>query len=169
MKTLLDGVHRLLTWLLALAVAILIVPVSIQIFSRFTQLIPAYIWTEEMSRFFFIWMVLLGAMIGVRERLHFDVDFLPQLSPRGDAVMRMVANVFVLVFTGVMIWWGIEFTRFGWNQTSELADLPMWLIFIAWPLAGVIWLLFLIEAFARDIGLYRRGEKLAGNDPTEAM
>lgn len=169
MKTLLDGVHRLLTWLLALAVAILIVPVSIQIFSRFTQLIPAYIWTEEMSRFFFIWMVLLGAMIGLRERLHFDVDFLPELSPRADAVMRMVSNTFVLVFTAVMIWWGIEFTRFGWNQTSELADLPMWMIFIAWPLAGVIWLLFLIEAFARDIGLYRRGGTLAGHDPTEAM
>ena len=169
MKTLLDGVHRLLTWLMALAVAILIVPVSIQIFSRFTQLIPAYIWTEEMSRFFFIWMVLLGAMIGLRERLHFDVDFLPELSPRADAVMRMVSNTFVLAFTGVMIWWGVEFTRFGWNQTSELADLPMWLIFIAWPLTGVIWLLFLIEAFARDIGLYRRNETLTANEPTEAM
>lgn len=165
----LNGVHRLLTWLLAFAVAILIIPVSIQIFSRFTQLIPAYIWTEEMSRFFFIWMVMIGAMIGVRERLHFDVDFLPSLSARGDATMRMVANVFVLVFAGVLLWWGVEFTRFGWNQTSELADLPMWLIFIAWPLSGVIYVLFLIEAFARDIRLYRSGEALAGNEPTEAM
>jgi signal transduction histidine kinase len=58
MKTFLDAYHRLLTWVLALAVAVLIIPVSIQIFSRFTSLIPAYIWTEEMSRFFFIWMVL---------------------------------------------------------------------------------------------------------------
>jgi TRAP-type C4-dicarboxylate transport system permease small subunit len=70
----LDAYHRLLTWLLAFAVAILIIPVSIQIFSRFTDLIPAYIWTEEMSRFFFIWMVMIGSIIGVRERLHFDVD-----------------------------------------------------------------------------------------------
>ena len=31
---------------------------------------------------------------------------------------------------------GIRFVQFGWNQTSELADLPMWLIFIAWPLTG---------------------------------
>ena len=138
MKTLLDGVHRLLTWLMALAVAILIVPVSIQIFSRFTQLIPAYIWTEEMSRFFFIWMVLIGSMIGVRERLHFDVDVWPDLPPRKDAVLRIIANLCVLAFTGVVIWYGVEFTRFGWNQTSELADLPMWMIFIAWPLAGAI-------------------------------
>lgn len=169
MTKILDAYHRLLTWVLALAVAVLIIPVSIQIFSRFTALIPAYIWTEEMSRFFFIWMVMIGAIIGVRERLHFDVDLWNALSPRTNAALRIIANVFVLGFTGVVIWWGIEFTRFGWNQTSELADLPMWLIFIAWPVAGVSWLLFLIEAFVRDVGLYRRSEDLGANSPEEAM
>ena len=169
MTKFLDGYHRLLTWVLAFAVAILIVPVSIQIFSRYTALIPAYIWTEEMSRFFFIWMVMIGAIIGVRERLHFDVDIWSDLSPRANAVLRMVANLFVLCFTGVMIYWGIEFTQFGWHQTSELADLPMWLIFIAWPLTGISWLLFLIEAFMRDVDLYRRGENLDGNAPEEAL
>jgi TRAP-type C4-dicarboxylate transport system permease small subunit len=64
-----------------------------------------------------------------------------------------------------MIWWGIEFTRFGWNQTSELADLPMWLIFIAWPVAGVSWLLFLIEGYLRDIDLDRRDEDIEANAP----
>ena len=169
MTKFLDSYHRLLTWLLAFAVAILMVPVSIQIFSRFTALIPAYIWTEEMSRFFFIWMVMIGAMIGVRERLHFDVDIWSDLSPRANAMLRIVANLFVLGFTGVTIYWGIEFTKFGWNQTSELADLPMWLIFIAWPLAGVTWLLFLIEAFVRDVDLYRRGENLDSTDLEEAL
>lgn len=169
MTKFLDGYHRLLTWVLAFAVAILIVPVSIQIFSRYTALIPAYIWTEEMSRFFFIWMVMIGAIIGVRERLHFDVDIWSDLSPRTNAVLRMVANLFVLTFTGVVIYWGIEFTQFGWNQTSELADLPMWLIFIAWPLTGISWLLFLIEAFVRDVDLYLRGENLDGNAPEEAL
>ena len=81
----------------------------------------------------------------------------------------MVSNVFVLAFTGVMIYWGIEFTRFGWNQTSELADLPMWLIFIAWPFTGIVWLLFLIEAFARDINLYRTNMPLLPIAPTESM
>ena len=43
-----------LSWLLVVSVAILIIPVSLQIFSRYTELIPSYIWTEEMARFFFI-------------------------------------------------------------------------------------------------------------------
>lgn len=164
MKKFLDVWHKVLTWVMAAAVAVLIIPVSIQIFSRFTELIPAYIWTEELSRFCFIWMVMIGAMIGLRERLHFDVDVWPALTPRRDALLRLISNLFVLVYTGVMIWWGIEFTKFGWNQTSELAELPMWLIFIAWPLTGISWLMFLVEAFLRDIDFYRRNVPLAAGD-----
>ena len=128
-------------------VAILLIPVTMQIIARFTSLIPAYIWTEEASRFLFIWMVMLGAMIGIREGTHFEVDVWPDLSPRAGALLKIVSGVLVLVFALVFVWWGIAFTKFGWNQTSEIADLPMWMIFIAWPMAGFTWVLFLGESF----------------------
>lgn len=147
MRKLLDRYHTLLTWLMVAAVTILLVPVSLQIFSRFTQLIPAYLWTEEASRFLFIWMVMLGAMIGVREGTHFEVDVWPQLGKRGDAILKIVSNLFVLAFALVFSWWGVGFTQFGWNQTSEIADLPMWMIFVAWPAAGLTWIVFLGESF----------------------
>jgi TRAP-type C4-dicarboxylate transport system permease small subunit len=149
-KKFIEPYHRVLTWLLVGTVAVLIVPVSLQIFARFTQLIPAYIWTEELARFLFIWMVMLGAMIGIREGTHFEVDVWPQLGRRANALLRIVSNVFVLVFALVFIWWGIEFTRFGWDQLSEIAELPMWMIFIAWPVAGITWVLFLGESFVTN-------------------
>ena len=71
MRKFIDGYYRLLSLLLGASVGILIVPVTIQMISRFTALIPAWIWTEEMARFLFIWMVMLGAMIGVRDASHF--------------------------------------------------------------------------------------------------
>ena len=133
---------RLLSWLLVGTVAVLMVPVSLQIFSRYTQLIPAYIWTEEMARFLFIWMVMIGAMIGVREGSHFEVDVWPDLGARATALLQLVAGVFILVFAVVFLWAGYEFTRFAWNRVSELADLPLWMIHIAWPLTGLTWLVF---------------------------
>ena len=142
--------HRILTWLMVATVAILIVPVTLQIISRYTQLIPSYIWTEELSRFLFIWMVMLGAMIGIREHTHFEVDVWPELKPKANALLRIVSQLFVLVFALVFIWWGIQFVRFGWNQLSELAELPMPYIFVAWPLAGVTWLIFVGESFVAD-------------------
>ena len=60
-----EGSELSLTGLLAFSVAIIIIPVTLQMISRYTALIPAYIWTEEMARFLFIWMIMIGAMIGV--------------------------------------------------------------------------------------------------------
>ena len=151
MRGVIEAYHRLLTWLLAASVAILVIPITLQIVSRYTQLFPAYIWTEEMSRFLFIWMVMIGAMIGLRERTHFEVDVWPDLAPRPAALIRIVAHVFVLIFALVFLFWGWRFLMFGWYQTSELADLPMGFIFAAWPLAGATWILFLGEAFWDDI------------------
>ena len=71
MRKFLDRYYRLLDILLGVSVAALLVPVTLQIVSRYTALIPSYIWNEEMARFLFIWMVMLGAMIGVREGTHF--------------------------------------------------------------------------------------------------
>ena len=151
MKRFIELYHRLLTWLMVGTVAVLIVPVTLQIISRYTALIPSYIWTEELSRFLFIWMVMLGAMIGIREHTHFEVDVWPDLGPKASALLRIVSNVFVLVFALVFVWWGIAFVRFGWDQLSELAELPMPYIFIAWPLAGVTWVLFLGESLVANI------------------
>jgi TRAP-type C4-dicarboxylate transport system permease small subunit len=145
MQRLLGLIDGLLHFLLITTVLLLIVPVSLQIFSRFTELIPRYMWTEEMSRFFFIWLVMLGATLGVRERLHFDVDFLPELSPRTAHVILRISQTAMLIFSAVILYWGIEFTKFGWNQTSELADMPMWWIFIAWPISGFLWIIFLLD------------------------
>ena len=103
-----------------------------------------------MSRFFFIWMVMLGAMVGVRDKLHSTSTCGPNYRRAKKLILSFLSNALVLIFTAVMIWWGIEFMRFGWNQTSELADLPMWLIFIAWPVTGVSWLAFQIERFRDD-------------------
>ncbi len=149
---------RLLSWLLVAAVAILIVPVSLQIFSRYTSLIPSYIWTEEMARFLFVWMIMIGAMVGIRESTHFDVDVWPELGARATALLKIVSSVFILGFALVFVWWGWEFTRFAWHRTSELADLPLWLIHIAWPLTGLTWLLFQGEHMINAIRV------LAGHD-----
>ena len=136
---------QFLSALMAITVGLLVLPVSLQIFSRYTELIPSYIWTEEMARFMFIWTIMLGAMVGVRESTHFEVDLWPELAPRGAAAVRLLSRLCVLAMAFIFVFAGIEFTKFAWNRTSELADLPLWLIHIAWPVAGVTWIVFAAE------------------------
>ena len=150
---------KLLEVMLALCVGILVVPVTLQIISRYTPLIPSYIWTEEMARFLFVWTIMIGAMVGIRESQHFEVDVWPDLSRRSEAMVRILARIGVLAMAVVFVWAGIEFTRFAWNRTSELADLPLWLIHVAWPVAGVTWIVFAGEQIIDEMRI------LAGAKP----
>lgn len=149
------ALSQLIAALLILSVAVLIIPVSLQIFSRYTALIPAYIWTEELARFCLVWSVMLGAMLAVREGTHFTVDVFPKLSPRAEARVELLAGAFVLLFALVLLVWGWEFTEFAFFRISELAELPLWLIHMAWPIAGIVWLLFQVERMLDAVGVLR--------------
>ena len=160
-RKVLDGYYRLLQILMTVLMGLLIVPVSLQIFSRYTGLIPRYIWTEEVARFCFMWIVMLGAMIAVRDGSHFVVDVLPSFrSPRVEAGMRTLANLAIALVALIFVGYGYGFAKLGAMQTSELSGLPMLSIYIAWPLAGLTWLLFLSEKLVEDWKILRRESEL---------
>ena len=152
---------RFLDLLLVITVAGIILPVTMQIIARFGEWIPRYIWTEELSRFLLVWMIMIGGMIGVREGTHFNVDLFYNLRGRAKAAMDILASLFVLAFAYVFIVYGWEFTDTAWFRISELAELPLWTIHIAWPIAGVSWVIFAGERLYDDLQILLHGEKAA--------
>ncbi len=142
----LDVIYRGFQFLAWVLMGLLIVPVTIQILSRYTGLIPRYIWTEEAARFCFIWIIMVGATIAVRDGTHFEVDVLPTpKSHRTEAAMRLLVCGFMLVFTGIFVFYGYQYAAFGWIQTSEITGINMIFIYGVYFLVGVIWTLFLGE------------------------
>src|SRR3546814_14506566 len=107
---LLDPVDRVLRVAITALIALLIVPVVLQILARYVDFIPRYIWTEEVARFCFIWIIMIGAMIAVRDDTHFDVDLLP--TPRttaGQGWARLVVHIAMAIFAAAFIWYGKQF------------------------------------------------------------
>ena len=143
--------------LLVCALVVLLVPVTLQIVSRHTELIPGYIWTEELARLMFIWTVMIGAMIGMRERTHFTVDIWPTLTPVANARLELLTGLGILLFAGVFVFAGWQFTAFALYRISELAELPLWTIHMAWPLLGLTWLLFQGEHMLDMLRIIRDG------------
>ena len=154
MKLLLERYYRLLKIIMTLLMAFMLVPVSIQIVSRFTGLVPRYIWTEEMARFCFVWIIMIGAMVAVREGTHFDVDLMPHpKTKREEGVSKLIVHIGMMLMAVVFAWYGYHFARFGAIQTSEMSGINMLSIYISFPMAGVTWILFLVEKVVEDIQL----------------
>ena len=88
-----------------------------QVFSRFTGFIPRYLWTEEASRFCFVWVIMIGSIIAVRDKTHFNVDILPHpKSKRVEGIYGLLPHSAMLVMAFVFVRYGFEFARFGAMQ-----------------------------------------------------
>ena len=146
----------MLKWLLAALMGLIIVPVALQVLSRYTGIIPRYIWTEEVARFCFVWIIMIGSMIAVRDKAHFEVDVLPQpKTSRGRAIGGLIVHGGMLLMAVAFAWYGVEFAKFGFIQTSEMSGINMLSIYISFPLAGVTWAVFLLEKLVADVRLLR--------------
>ena len=156
MRLFLEYYFRFLKIVLTILMGVLIIPVTMQIFARYIDFIPRYIWTEELARFCFIWIILVGAMIAMRENEHFTVDLLstPKTN-RGKAISLLFVDLMTFIMAFIFVAWGWPLVKFGLLQTSEMAELPMVFIYSAWPITGITWILFLSERVTDHIKLFR--------------
>ena len=148
----LDFYYRTLKVCLTLLMLLMIVPVLLQILSRYSGMFPRYIWTEEAARFCFVWIIMIGSMIAVRDGSHFKVDLLPQPeTSRQEGIDSLVVHIAMLLMSLVFVWYGCMYGQFGFMQKSEMSGINMLSIYISFPLAGLTWAVFLMERIIADV------------------
>ncbi len=136
---------RVLKSILTALMILLLIPVFLQVVSRFVDFVPRYIWTEEIARFAFVWIIIIGATIAVRDGSHFNVDILPRVSGKVGRRIEFFLLCAMLFFAIIFLLGGLAFAKFGSSQHSEIAGLPMLTLYVGWPIAGLSWILFLTE------------------------
>ncbi|SEW07380.1 TRAP-type C4-dicarboxylate transport system, small permease component [Aliiroseovarius sediminilitoris] len=153
----LETICKGLRVLLAILMAALAVPVAMQVVSRYTPIIPTYLWTEELSTFIFIWMVMIGSMVAVWDGTHFDVRVLPDAT---RPLARLLQNGFVLIlimgFGLIFAWYGIEYAEFGSKQRSVMMRANKLITHISVPIAGAAWALFAAYRLFEQVSVYRQ-------------
>lgn len=152
MKKIIDLYYRLLCVLVTALVGLLLFPVTLQVVARYTDLIPTWLWTEEAARFCLVWMIMLGATIAVRNRMHFDIDLLPEpKTAHGKALARVVVDGAVALFGVAFLWIGAVYAHDARTEVSEITEMSMALMYVAFPVSAAGWLLFLSEQIVDDL------------------
>lgn len=159
-RWLLEFYFRLLKVCLTLLMLLMVVPVLLQILSRYSEYVPRYIWTEEVARFCFVWVIMIGSMIAVRDQSHFKVDLLPQPETiRQKGFGNLIVHLAMMLMALVFAWYGYDFALLGLRQTSEMSGINMLSIYISFPLAGVTWGVFLVERIVADVRMISSNEQ----------
>ena len=146
--------------LLGVLMAALAVPVAMQVLSRYTGLIPTYLWTEELATFLFIWIVMIGSIVAVWDGTHFDVRITRTAKTPLLALLQSgVVHVAIMIFGGLFLFYGIEYTEFGGKQRSVMMRANLAITHVSVPIAGGFWLLLSGYRLSEDVAkfLARKG------------
>ena len=109
-------------------------------------------WSEELSRFAFIWVSLLGASLAVEHRTHFGFDQVTKkLAPRVRRAVEGFAQAVVLGFALLLIATGIALMDLTLGERSAALNLPVALVYAAAPVSGALMVVHLLAGrAARD-------------------
>lgn len=142
--------------------AALTVVVTLQVVTRFVLHAPL-IWSEEVARFLFFWVVLLGSALSVRTRRHFVLDVRGGRSgtSRGTRrlLSRVVPEVCVLGFSLLLLAQGVDYARLGLLRTATNSRVDMSLVYAAIPVFAALTVLYSAANLVRDYVALRRGER----------
>lgn len=110
-------------------------------------------WSEEVSRYLFVWVVFLGGGVAARYRGHIVLDFVvsalpPRIRLLLGTLMGLLSLAMLLV---VFAWQGWILTLVSWRQESPATGLPVGVATLAIPVGGLLMALNTIRSF-RDGG-----------------
>jgi TRAP-type C4-dicarboxylate transport system permease small subunit len=125
---LIDGYCRVLTLAVVALLAGMVVLVFGNVVLRYVANSGITV-SEELSRWFFVWMTFLGAVIGLRERAHLGTDLLIGRLGRSGKRACLAGSQFLMLWVTWLIFSGsLQQTRISWTVEAPVSELSMaWL------------------------------------------
>lgn len=150
MNTIIRMLNRGLSLFCISLSSVLVACVVWQVFSRYVLNTPSTT-TDEVARFLFIWVGLMGAAYTLGQKRHLAIDLLEQMierSPLKHAILRLLIDIISLCFASIILILGgtnlVTQTLIS-GQISPALGMQMGLVYLAIPLCGIFMLIYLIN------------------------
>lgn len=116
--------------------------VALQIVLRYFFASPLP-WGEEITRYMFVYLIFLGAAVGIHAGIHVSIDALVvRLPGRARRVMELLAKLIVAAFLVVLVIYGTQLAVNTLGQRSPALGIPIGVAYFAIPLGALFGLLF---------------------------
>jgi TRAP-type C4-dicarboxylate transport system permease small subunit len=116
----------------------------------FAQVVTRYglgdplIWSEELARYLFVWVSMIGAALAIREGGHFGLDLLIRRVPALRSIVAPVVMTVMIVFLALVLKTGIDETRLASMQFAMTFPMRMQWAYLALPVGAGLMLFHLV-------------------------
>ncbi|MDO4581604.1 MAG: TRAP transporter small permease [Bacillota bacterium] len=118
-------------------------------------------WSDELSRYIFIWFSFLALSYGINNNTHIRLDLVESFFPKTKKFLLIFGDILFVVFIVYMIKPGIEVINYliNSNQTSAALSIPMYLVYLSFLVGIFFSLVRFIEKYIKK--LYRFSQRRA--------
>ena len=141
---------RIEGWGLMFMVTVMTVVVLLQVIYRYILSQPLY-WSEELARFLFVWISILGAALSVQRRGHFGMDFFFRMFP--EKGKRFLIFLIYLLMGGVvlvLLVQGIALVQKTAAQLSQAMEISMGWAYACLPAGACLMVIHLLVIIIRE-------------------
>jgi len=115
---------------------VLILTVLFQVFSRIFFPALSRIWTEELTRFLFIYAIAFAAPLAMKQAAYVNIDLIDKLPVRIVILVKILVEIMTAALFLLVFYYGIRFTMLGIYQRAPTIKIPMAVVFISIPIMG---------------------------------
>lgn len=106
--------------------------------------------SEEVSRWLFIWITFLGAVVALRERAHLGVDMLVSRLPVAGKKLCLAASYLCMLYILWLLYAGsLAQMRINWDTEAPVTGASMAIVYAAGAVFAVCAALILLTDFVR--------------------
>lgn len=128
----------------------------VAVVSRFSFSYPLP-WSEELTRYLFMWMCMVGTSVGIRRGAHIGIDIVTSRLPlRFQRIIDIVGSLIALTFCVILIYVGSEQMLAQAHQVSSAMELNMGIVYASVPVGASL------MAISMAFTLFERLRKLNG-------
>ena len=125
MNKLINGYCKALEWCITLLLALMVVLVFGNVVMRYAFNSGITV-SEEVSRWLFVWITFLGAIVAVRERGHLGTDFLlARLPPLGQRICLALSYALMIWCTWLLFSGALAQARINWDVDAPVTGASM--------------------------------------------
>ena len=151
MGKIVEGYFHLLKFLIVLLLALMVVLVFGNVVLRYGFNTGITI-SEELSRWFFVYVTFLGAIVAMREHAHLGVDSLVRrLSPLGKKICFIVSQLLMLFATWLFLQGSWLQTNINLHNSAPVSGLSVGIVYAAGIIFSVSVLLILLGDLYRVV------------------
>lgn len=131
----------------------------LQVFFRYVLRIP-FIWSEEFTRFLFIWTVWFGAALGIPRGKHMMIEFIRDRLPMPWPLrIKIATDLLALFFLGVVVVKGVSLVQMMSREFYVTFPLSVKYAYLASVVGGILMFFFLGRELRSTLRLMPRKEK----------